>query len=403
MKILHIVPTYYPASRYGGPIKSVHELNKWLVKKRVEVVVYTTNLDGKGTLNVQIGKPVDVDGAKVFYFPITCRRWQYSFRLHRALEKNAKDFDLIHITSVFLSASTLGAYHARKCGKPYVISPRGSLMAEPLKKGFLKNLKKKIYISLIEKRNLANAAGIHFTTEMEKEEYLKSDLPLKKALVIPNGLDIESYEIRNKYENTKLQNGFRKKFNLSDDKKIILFLSRLSWKKGLDTLIPAFAEVIKKEPKAVLIIAGGDEENYKKEIELEIENCKLKIGNEVIFTGMLLGDEKAAAYAASDVFVLPSYAENFGMAVVEAMAVGLPAIITKGVGISNEVAKVGAGIVIDKNVNQLAEAILEILKNLDLAKKIGEAGRKLVETEFSAEKVAERWMKEYKKLIIDKR
>lgn len=396
MKILHIVPTYYPAARYGGPIKSVHELNKWLVKRRAEVVVYTTNLDGKGTLNVQIGKSVDVDGVKVFYFPITFRPWQYSFRLHRALAKNVEDFDLIHITSVFLSASTLGAYYARKCGKPYVISPRGSLMAEPLKKGFLKNLKKKIYISLIEKRNLAGASAIHFTTEMEKKEYLKAGLPLKKAIVIPNG-----YEIRKEYENTKLRNNFQRRFNISDDKKIVLFLSRLSWKKGLDTLIPAFAEVVKKEPKAVLILAGPDEEGYKKEIEEMLRNTKLYESTKVIFTGMLLDDDKAAAYVASDVFVLPSYAENFGMAVVEAMAAGLPAIIAKGVGISDEVKKADAGIVIEKDEKQLAEAILKILDNPDLAEKMGENGRKLVETEFSAGKVAERWIEEYNNLITN--
>lgn len=398
MKILHIVPTYYPASRYGGPIKSVHESNKWLVKRRAEVVVYTTNLDGKGTLNVQIGKPVDVDGVKVFYFPVSFRPWQYSSWLHRALAKNAKDFDLIHITSVFLSASTLGAYHARKCGKPYIISPRGSLMAEPLKKSFLKRLKKKIYLSLVEKRNLAGASTIHFTTEMEKKEYLKAGLPLKKAIVIPNGIDFNDIETL-KHENVKTS--FRDKFNIQKDKKIVLFLSRLSWKKGLDTLIPAFAEVVKKEPKAVLVLAGPDEENYKKEIELKIVNCKLKIGNEVIFTGMLLGDDKIVAYRESDVFVLPSYAENFGMAVVEAMAAGLPAIIAKGVGISDEVKKAGAGIVIEKDEKQLAEAILKILDNPDLAEKMGEAGRKLAETEFSGEKVAERWIEEYNNLIIN--
>lgn len=393
MKILHIVPTYYPASRYGGPIKSVHGLNKWLIKKGTEVVVYTTNLDGESVLNVPFEEPVNVDGVKVFYFPVSFRPWQYSPRFRQALAKNAKEFDLVHITSVFLAASTLGAYYAKKNNIPYIISPRGSLMVEPLKKGFLKNLKKKIYIFLIEKKNLAGAAAIHFTTEMEKREYLKAGLPLRHAIVIPNGC-----ETRKEYESTKSRNNFQRKFNIGDDKKIVLFLSRLSWKKGLDTLIPAFAEVVKQEPKAVLVIAGGDEENYKKEIELKIENCKLKIGNEVIFTGMLLGNDKAAACAASDVFVLPSYAENFGMAVVEAMAAGLPVIVTKGIGISNEVKKAGAGIVIDKNENQLAEAILKILGNPDSAGRMGEAGRKLVEAEFSWPKIAEKFIKEYNKI-----
>ncbi|MEW6408112.1 MAG: glycosyltransferase [Patescibacteria group bacterium] len=395
MKILHIVPSYLPAYRYGGPIRSVHELNKGLVGLGIDVTVYTTNIDISGGLNVPLNREVDVDGVKVFYFPITFRPWQYSRVLHRALAKNAKNFDLIHITSVFLSASTLGAYYAKKFNKPYIISPRGNFMQEPLKKDFLKRLKKRIYINLIEKRNLSGAAAIHFTVEKEKEDYLKTGLLLRKAIVIPNGIDVTKSEKRK----TQRDEDFIKKFKIPKRKKIILFLGRLNWIKGLDTLIPAFSEVIKKEPNAVLVLAGPDENNYRKEIELKIENCKLKIGKDVIFTDMLLGDDKIAAYGESDVFVLSSYSENFGMAVAEAMVAGLPVVISKGVGISNEVEKAGAGLVIEKEINQVGEAILKILNNPDLAKKMGEAGRALVEQEFSSEKVAEKWLGEYNKLL----
>lgn len=286
MKILHIIPTYFPAHRYGGPIKSVHELNKWLVKKGADVTVYTTNLDGEGVLDVPLGREVIIDGVKVYYFPITFRSWQYSRLLHCALAKNIKDFDLIHITSVFLAASTLGAYYAKKFKKPYIISPRGSLMKKPLARK--SSLKKKIYLNLIEKRNLKDAI-IHFTTEIEKEEYLKAGFPLKNFIIISNGLDIEEF-------NKKVAPGFfRQKFGISCDKEIVLFLSRLSWKKGLDTLIPAFTKVTEKNSKAILVLAGGDDEGYKKEIEKQIANSKLRSGK-VIFTGMIGGDDKIAAY-----------------------------------------------------------------------------------------------------------
>ena len=391
MKILHIIPTYFPAHRQGGPIKSVHEMNKGLVKKGVEMTVYTTNIDGKSVLNVPLNQGVDIDGVKVWYFPATFRLWEYSFAFHRALAKNAKDFDLIHITSVFLAASALGAYYAKKFKKPYIISPRGSFMEEPLK---YRPLKKKVYINLIEKRNLAGAEAIHFTVEKEKDGYLKAGLPFKKSIIIPNGLDVE---VSNTITRDRIH--FRKKFNISSDKKIVLFMGRLHFIKGLDTLIPAFAEVVKKEPNAILVLAGPNDKNYKKEIELKIKNCKLKINNEVVFTGMLLGEDKIAAYRESDVFVLPSYSENFGIAVVEAMIAGNPVVVTKGVGISKEVEAAGAGLVVEKDVSQVAEAILKILNNSDLAKKMGEAGKKLVETEFSNEKVAEKFLKEYNKIL----
>ena len=389
MKILHIVPSHWPAFERGGPIRSVHLLNKWLVKKGIDVTVYTTDIGLKG--KVEINKEVLLDGVKVWYFPLTWRAWQYSRAMHKALKKNLKDFDLVHITSTFLAASTLGAYYAKKFKKPYIISPRGNLMKEPLKKK--SPIKKRIYISLIEKRNLTGANAIHFTAEVEKNEYLAENLPLKKSIVIPNGLDPKEFGREAVGENRV---NFREKFDIGADKKIILSLGRINWKKGFDTLIPALAEVLKEEPDVVFVIAG-DDDGYKKQVESLISSSKLE--NNVVFTGQLLGEERIAAYRDSDVFVLSSYSENFGMVVVEAMYFEKPVILTEGVGISKEVKNSGAGIVIQKDEKKLAEAILKILGNQELAKKMGEAGKKLVQEEFSGEKVAERWVEAYRNIV----
>lgn len=389
MKILHVIPSYLPAYRYGGPIKSVHELNKWLVKSGEEVTVYTTDIDGKVNLDVPLNQPVMVDGVKVFYFPVTWRFWQYSSLMRRALRENIKDFDLVHITSVFLSASTLGACYAKKFHKPYIISPRGSLMKEPFHKGFLR---KKFYTCFIEKRNLKNADAIHFTAELERDEYLSLGLPLRKALVVPNGLDFKEME------NNAGMDYFRHKFNIPVGRKMVLFLSRLSWKKGLDDLIPAFAEVFKKDNNAVLVLAGGDDENYKKEVELLITNYQLQ--DKVIFTGMLPRDDAISAYKAADVFVLPSYAENFGIVVGEAMHSGLPVVITENVGIADIVKKYNAGIVIKKNKTELCGAIIKILENPKEAEKMGEKGREAVQKEFYWGKIAENFIKGYNEIIV---
>ena len=392
MKILHIVSSYWPAFEFGGPIESVHQLNKWLIKKGADITVYTTNAGLKKNKNIILKKETVVNGVKVFYFPYYGYvHFTFSPVLCWTIRKNIKNFDLIHITGVWNFPVLAAAFWARFYKKPYIISSRGSLMKEPMEKKSL--LIKKIFLFLFVRRDLKNASAVHFTVEAEKEEYMKASLPLKKAIIIPNGFDIIEFKKQ------LSQNFFRNKFNIGADKKVILFLSRLNWKKGLDTLIPAFAEVLKKESRTVLVLAGPDEKNYKKEIELKIVNCKLKIGKDVIFTDMLIGEDKISAYRESDVFVLPSYSENFGMAVVEAMACGLPVIITKGVGISKEVEKAGAGIVIEKDKKQLTEAILKILENPQLGKKMGENGRKLVETEFSSEKVAEKWIEEYSNLI----
>lgn len=387
MKVLHIVPSYLPAIRYGGPIYSVHSLNKWLVKLGVDVTVYTTNADGAENLDVPLGREVNLDGIKVFYFPLGAfRGWFYSKELKEAIKNNIKDFDLVHITSVFLSASTLGAHYAKKFNKPYVISPRGSLMSAPLRKGAFK---KKLYLGLVEKKNLKNASAIHFTVSAEKDEYLKNGLPMRKSIIVPNGLDMVEFP-------ADFPKGiFRKRYNIGNNQKVILFLSRISWKKGLDVLIPAFADVAKKE-NCVLAIVGGDDEGYKKVVEAEIK--KFSIEEKVIFTGMLSGEEKLSAYADASIFVLPSYAENFGNVVLEAMAMSLPVVVSPDVGLASIVKEKDCGLVVKRNSSELSTTILELLGNEKLRNEMGARGRLAVENDFAWQKVAEKFISEYEKL-----
>lgn len=394
MKILHVVPTYLPAYRYGGPIQSVNALNKYLVRAGAEVTVYTTAIDGPKDLDVPIStsadlKPVDRDGVKVYYFkPGHPRFWFYSHDMRRALAAHARDFDIVHITSVFLSASTLGARAARAAGAPYIISPHGSLMRAPLEKKSA--LKKGLYISLMERKNLENADAIHFTTEIEQKEYEAAGLPLRKAIVIPNGLDTDSLPPGDPQE-------FRKKFKITPEKRIILFLGRLNWKKGLDTLIPAFAAVAEEMPEAVLVIAGGDDENYKGTLNKLIDIADIR--EKVIFTGPLDGAEKTAAYKSAEVFVLSSYSENFGITVLEAMHFGVPVVVSEEVALAPMVRESGAGLVAKKDTAAFAAAMIELLRDPARALAMGERGRALAATEFSYEKVARAFLGAYGEII----
>ena len=393
MKILHVVSSYWPAFGFGGPINSVHQLNKFLVRKGADVEVYTTNAGLKERKDIPLKKEMEIDGVKVFYFPCYGYiHWTFSPALFWALAKNIKNFDMIHITGVWNFPVLAAAFWARVYKKPYIISPRGSLMAEPLSKK--SRFKKKTFLFLFVERFLKNASAIHFTVETEKEEYIKAGLSLKKTIIIPNGLDIEEFNTITRDSATH----FKEKFGIAPDKKIILFLGRLHRIKGLDTLIPAFAEIIKKEPKAVLVLAGPDDENYKREVLKFIDEVNLRT-SDIVFTGMLVGEDKTAVYKESDVFVLPSYSENFGMVVVEAMYSCLPVVITKYVGIAPEIIKNNAGIVIKKSEKELTEAILKILNNPALAQKMGESGKRLVEIEFSPGKIADKWIEKYKNII----
>ena len=131
MRILHVVPTYIPAYRYGGPIYSVHGLCKALVLLGHEVTVFTTNVDGDNDSDVPLGQPVDIDGVKVWYFPSKrLRRIYWSPPMKKALEKQIPDFDILHLHSIFLWPTWAAARSARRMGKPYIIAPRGMLVKE---------------------------------------------------------------------------------------------------------------------------------------------------------------------------------------------------------------------------------------------------------------------------------
>lgn len=397
MKILHIVPTYLPAYRYGGSIQSVHALNKYLVRAGAEATVYTTPIDGPDDLDVPFStaadlRPVDIDGVSVHYFkPSRPRSWFYSRDLRRALADHARDFDIVHITSVFLSASTLGARAAQAAGIPYVISPTGALMSAPLEQK--SPFKKSLYMALKERKNLENADAVHFTAEKEKEEYDRLGYRLRKAIVIPIGLDPESLPPGD-------PEAFRKKFNIPEEKKIVLFLGRLSWKKGLDTLIPAFAEAAKKTPEALLVLAGGDDENYLSAVEKMVDASGIR--GSTVFTGAIGGAEKTGAYRSAAVFVLPSYSENFGITVAEAMHFGVPVVVSEEVALASVVRETGAGLVVRKDAGAVATAMTAILADPVRAKEMGERGTAAAADKFSYGRVALDFLGAYSELIADR-
>lgn len=372
MRVLHLIPSYLPGTGSAGPISATHALNKALVKLGVEVTVCTTNLDGEKRLSVPIGVPVMIDGVRVYYFPVSFRPWCYSRALHRFLHQHVQDYDLMHGTSVFTAFSWLAARVAKTHRKPLVLSPLGSLMHAPLAH---RAWKKRLYLALIERRNLAAASAVHFTTERERAEYAALGLPLKQALVIPHGYDLQGEPAR-----------------METDKKTVLFLGRITWIKGLDQLIPAFAEVVKQVPEARLVIAGPDDHGYQAEVEALVSS--LHLDDHVQFTGGLGEEEKQAAFAEATLFVLPSYSENFGMAVVEAMAAGLPVIVTKEVGLADVIEASQAGIVLAHH-GDLSSAMVQLLCDPARARAMGERGRALVLERFSPARIAERMRDAY--------
>ena len=166
MRILYVVPSYLPSVRYGGPIHSVHALAAAIVKCGHEVHVYTTDVDGPNNSAVPLGQPVNRDGVNVWYFKTSMGRRLYrSPDMNRALWSSLKQFDIVHLHSVFLWPTCAAAHVARQLGIPYIIAPRGMLVSELIRRKSW--LAKSAWIALFERRNIEQAAAIHVTSEIE--------------------------------------------------------------------------------------------------------------------------------------------------------------------------------------------------------------------------------------------
>ena len=182
MRILHVVPSYYPAVRYGGPIRSVHGLAGALAGRGHEVHVYTTNVDGPLEADVPLGTAVDLDGVSVWYFPTSRGRRLYrSTDMRRALDINISNFDVVHTHSVFLWPTTAAARAARAHRVPYVLAPRGMLVADLIRRK--SRLAKLAWMAAFERRNVEAATAVHATSKLEADDIRRLGLRYQRMIV----------------------------------------------------------------------------------------------------------------------------------------------------------------------------------------------------------------------------
>ncbi len=380
LRILQVVPTYFPAVRYGGPIRSVHFLSKALVERGHEVHVFTSSMDGPNDLDVPLAAPVNVDGVLVHYFPVRwLRRLCWCSSMWSALTREAASFDLLHLHSVFLWPTWAAARAAHAAGVPYVVSPRGMLGREVIRRK--SRGVKSTWIRLIEQKTLRNAAGLHVTSELEREEVQALGLRLPRIFSVPNGVSRPN-------EHAVLSSG-----PLADiAKPYALFLSRVDAKKGLDRLLAAWKWV----PDLTLIIAGNDESGYRQTLDKIAEENQVSAS--IRFVGMVSDEHKWALYEHATMFILPSYSENFGNVVAEAMAMGCPVVVTPEVGLASLVRESGAGVVVDGAPRTLAEAICALNHDSNSRRLMGERGRITAQRHLSWESVASRMESVYEEI-----
>ncbi|NCR07321.1 MAG: glycosyltransferase [Microcystis aeruginosa LG13-11] len=387
MKILQIVPSI--SLVYGGPSQMVLGLSAALAQLGQEVTIITTDSNGdtgQAPLDVPLGVPVSQNGYQIYYFPCSpFRRYKFSLDLFTWLANRAKDYDIAHIHALFSPVSSISAFIARYRQLPYILRPLGTLDPADLQK---KRQLKQIYANFLEKPNLAAAAAVHFTSQQECQTAERFNIKTKD-IVIPLGVDF--------FNPQALSVGF----DLPQNKPIILYMSRLDPKKGLDLLLPSLERLLEKGLDFHFVLAGGNpqDRDYENRIKNQIERSIL--GKNTTITGFVTGEVKNSLLARADLFVLPSYYENFGIAVAEAMAAGIPVVISDQVDLHPAVAAAAAGWVTACQLEDLTNTLATAITNPEIRQQRGKNAKDLVFNQYSWSAIADQLLTVYQNLVCN--
>ena len=386
MKILQVVSYFHPAYAFGGPIKVAYQISRELVKRKHEVVVYTSDAkDLNSRLSVD---PVEVvDGIKVWYMrnlgliPLKTSKLFITPRLVSSAREELEKFDLIHLHEYRTFQNIFVRHYAKKYGIPYVLQAHGTLPRIMSKQRL-----KRIYDVFFGYRLLRDASKVIALSKMEAEQYRVMGVPEPKIEVVPNGIDLSEYA------NLPPKGSFKKKFSIDDDDKIVLYLGRIHESKGLDLLAHAF-NILTKDLSNVRLVLVGPDDGYAAMFSKLIADLGLE--EKVLLTGYVDERSKLAALVESDVFVTPRF-YGFPVTFLEACLAGCP-IATA----SNELDWIhdNVGYVVENSPVALAKAISNIIQNEDVYKEFRNNCRQTIER-FNISRTVSLIEKIYEEIVI---
>jgi len=347
-------------------------------------------------LDVLLDRPSFDEGVEVQYFKGWSEPSHYMFSpgMWRALRDTVTQFDAVHIYSVYGFSSSAAAYWCRSRGVPYMVHPHGSL--DP----YLRRrhrLRKWLHAKLFAERDYREAAGVLFNSAEEMRlasdwSGLKRGAEKSRRFVVPVGLDSRWLESADVAAGVR----FRNKFPSLVGRRLITYFGRINFKKGLDILARAFAKIARDRDDVHLVLAGPDPEGYSKKVRGWLaEGGAL---DKATFTGLLSGEDRFTALREAEILALTSYTENFGQVVAEAMASGVPVVISDQVNIWPEVAKANAGLVVPCDVEATAKALREMLRDRNRGRQMGNNGRTWVAENLPWKVVAAQMARAYEEM-----
>ncbi len=410
MKVLHVIPSV--SDRSGGPAQAIIPMCRALQEQGTEVVIATTdhgidvssfefqvssltptdraNADNILLNNESLTRNSKLEtrnyrGVPTCFFPV---QWGDSFKYSRTLavwlDANVKNFDVVHIHAVFNHACIAAAAACRRHHVPYIVRPLGTLDPWSMKQ---KPLRKVLYWQLAGKRMLQGAAAVHYTASAEMSA-AEDSLGITRGQVIPLGVVAQLPANGNgaKLLADKLPNLRGRPY--------VLVLSRLHPKKGLDVFIDAFVSLVAKEEFKDwrLVLAGEGPQEYVRALREKV--AAARADNAIFFAGWLEGDEKAAFLRHASLLALPSYQENFGLCAMEALAAGVPVLVSPHVNLAAEIDAAGAGWITTVETSTIENTLAKALGSGAERSRRGTAG-KILSLKFSWERLASRLTEMY--------
>jgi glycosyltransferase involved in cell wall biosynthesis len=375
MRVLHVTPSIDAGS--GGTAAAVLGLTRAQAAAGLNVTLLTTDAHA---VSAQYVDPGGV--ATRVIGPATGKLLRHA-DLSRVTRELTAAADVVHVHALWEEVQYQVIRAARAQRVPYVITPHGMLTRWSLAQ---RPWKKRLYMAWRLRAMLRCAAFIHYTSELERTDVAQS-LALKPPSIIePLGVNMDEFRT------LPPRGTFRARYPQLGARPIVLFLGRLHPGKGLEHLLPAMAAVRRTE--AMLVAVGPDSREYH--AELQRRAASLGVSDRVMFTGLLQGTDKVAALVDADVFCLPSDHENFGVAVIEALAAGTPALVSAHVPVSGEIVERGAGSIVPQEARQLAAELDRWFDDEPLRRAAGERGKALAWERYDWLQIARRWPAHYR-------
>ncbi|KAF3889667.1 MULTISPECIES: glycosyltransferase [Nostocales] len=388
MKVLHVIPSVAPVR--GGPSLAVIEMVTALRDMGIDAEIATTNDNGRDLLDVSLGECTEYHGVPIWFFSRfspnshAVREFAFSHQLTAWLWQKIHQYDLLHIHAIFSYPSTVTMAIARQKQVPYIVRPLGQLCHWSLQQSARK---KQIYLKLIEIANLKGSQALHLTSKQEEQEVSLLSLNTP-SFILPHGLSIPPAI-------PDARQRLRQELNVLADEPIILFLSRFHPKKGLDYLIPALGKLADR--RFTFVMAGNGLPEYEKYVESLLFSHGIRTHTHI--TGFVEGERKNILMQGADLFALTSHSENFGVAVLEALAVGLPVLVTPGVALAGLVKEERLGYVPELDITAISSLLKRALEHPQEAKSMGEYARKLVLEKYTWRNISNHLIEIYNKII----